>query len=161
MLFCLFQAITSLENLVFFPSFLSTLWNAQSYEVKSDSKAYSLHSIFRERYSRAINVMIIYSLTRISPLCLGLLLSVALALHEKSPFSSPHLSAHFYHLHRCPVHSAPLPVSPLYQLQYLLRRPYPYFHRIASLPYQSPSRLLFLLLHQTLVKQKQYFSRLP
>ena len=147
--------------MVFFSSFLSTLGNAQSYEVKSDSKAYSLHSIFRESYSRGINVMIIYSLTRILPLCLGLLLSVVLALDEKSLFSSPHLSARFYHHHRCPAQSAPLPVSPLYQLQYLLRRPYPYFHRIASLPYQSSSRLLFLLLHQTLVKQKRYFSRLP
>ena len=129
--------------------------------MKSDSKAYSLHSIFRESYSRGIHVMIIYSLTRILPLCLGLLLSVALALHEKSPFLSPHLSALFYHHHRCPVHSAPLPVSPIYQLQHLLRRPYPYFHRIASLPYQSPSRLLFLLFHQMLVKQKRYFSKLP
>ena len=40
----LILAITSLENLSL-SSFLSTLGNAQSNEVKSNSKAYSLHSI--------------------------------------------------------------------------------------------------------------------
>ena len=45
----LILAITSLENL-FLSSFLSTLGNAQSHEVKSDSKAYSLHLILRESY---------------------------------------------------------------------------------------------------------------
>ena len=69
--------------------------------------------------------MMMYSLTRILPLCLVLLVlpTVVRGFRETNPLLSSHLSVRLDHRHRCPVHSAPVPVSPFYQLQHLLRRP--------------------------------------
>ena len=103
--------------------------------------------------------MIMYSLTRILPLCLVLLdlSTVVRGFRKTNPLLSSDLSVRLNDRRSCPVHSSPVPVSPFYQLRHLLCRLYPHFHRIASLPHQSSFCLHFLLLHQMLMGQKETF----
>ena len=103
--------------------------------------------------------MVMYSPTRILPLCLVVLVLPSLVhrFRETNPLPSSRLSVRLDRRHRCPVYSAPVPVSPFYQLQHLLRHLCPHFLQIASPPHQSPLCLLFLLLHQMLMDRNETF----
>ena len=61
--------------------------------------------------------MIMYSLTRILPLCLVLLSTVVCGFREANPLLSSHLSVRSNLRHSCPVHNTPVPVFPFYRLQ--------------------------------------------
>ena len=104
--------------------------NAPSSEVSSISKAWSLQLILRKVL--VISIKLMYSLTRIYPLCLVLLVlpSVVRGSCETNPLPSSHLSVRLHHRHWCPAH-----VSPFYQLEHLFCRPYPHFRCIGTLPH--------------------------